>query len=116
VLGLTHLDNHAKYLLNITTSILRLLSYEIIATFMRYFTRCTFHRILDASKEAFVCVSKCCTSYRTADCVSNIKSVHKLAEVRDSGCWKLWPEAFNDLFSRIPHPAELNKEHHQVQL
>jgi len=46
------------------TPILRPLSYEIIATFMRYFTCCTFHRILDASEEAFVCVSRCCKSYR----------------------------------------------------
>lgn len=96
VLGLTHLDNQAEYLLNITTSILQLLSYEITATFMRYFTCCTFHRILDASEEAFVCVSIRCKSYRIADCIPNIERVHKLAEVHDSGCWKLWPEAFND--------------------
>jgi hypothetical protein len=33
--GPTHLDGQAEYLLNITTSILQLLSYEIIATIMR---------------------------------------------------------------------------------
>jgi hypothetical protein len=96
VLGLTHFDNQAEHLLIMTTSILRPCSYEITETFMRYFTCCTFHTVSDASEEAFVCVSKYCKSYRIADCIPNINRVHKLAEVHNSGCWKLWPEAFND--------------------
>lgn len=49
----------AVYLSNTSTSITQPLDQAILKTFKSYYTCHTFHRILDASEETFVSVSKC---------------------------------------------------------
>lgn len=76
--------------------------------FKRYYTMCTFRRILNAVKsDPEGDLDKCWKEYNIAHCIENIReAIDEVTESTINACWKkLWSEVVND-FSMLPDVEE----------